>query len=382
MNILVINNGFTYIGGGAGGDKIFVEFTKRWSEAGENLTVISNESGRTFCLAHRFPDQLIKVWPSSWTDRFGVFFSMAYKSIYCLLRSFFYPAGNIDVIFSSSFIWPDFLPGLVLKFKNPRIRLVVASYIFIVPPWAKNYHGKLINSLTLYLVQAVSLFLMKNFADGIFTASKYDAPRYLSNSRRQKLKAIPVRGGVDYDFFHKVPKQKKVFDGIFVGRFHPQKNIDELIDIWKDVVRQAGNKKLAIIGDGYLKNSLRTKVKDEKLEGSIMFLGRLDGEKKAKILKSSKIFCSASHFDSGNIALDEALACGIPGIVYNLPGLHYPAGVIKIRIGDTNAYTKAINMLLHDNTVYSRLVKEAIALAASLDWDITSRQALRFIKGL
>lgn len=379
MKIVVFANSFYNLGGG---EKIFVEYAKRWQEAGENVEIITNERGKQFCLEHNLSGQFITVWPSSRSDKWGIFFSSLYKSVISSLRSFFLPLSDIDAVFSVSFIWPDLLPGLVLKLRKPSIRWVVASYLFVIPPWAKYYFGNPIRSLIFYVVQVVSLVLMKRFSDGVFTASLRDISKFTTRRKKQHLKAIAVRGGVDYDFFHNTPRQTVIYDCVFVGRFHPQKNVDELITIWKGVVGQSPQSKLAIIGEGYMEAELKEKVREEKLEENIIFLGFADGIKKAKILKSSKIFVSASRFDTGNIALDEALACGLPGIVYDLPHLFYPAGVIKVAIGDQDVFVQTILRLLEDEREYKMLSTEGARFASTLDWNITAKKALDFIKRL
>jgi glycosyltransferase involved in cell wall biosynthesis len=224
---------------------------------------------------------------------------------------------------------------------------------------------------------------MKRFADGIFTASKQDVPKFISKNKGYRFKIIAVRGGVDYDFFRKASKQSLKYEGVFLGRFHPQKNIDELVDIWKSVVEILPKACLIIVGEGYLENKLREKVKVEKLEDNVIIHPPAYGSEKARILKSSKLFLSSSRFDSGNIALDEALACGTPGVVYDLPGLNYPnGGVLKIKTGNKREFTKSILMLLQNRKAYSKLARQGIKYASTLDWEIKSEEALRFIKSL
>ena len=56
------------------------------------------------------------------------------------------------------------------------------------------------------------------------------------------------------------PKSKK-YDAVFIGRFHPQKGVLELIDIWKRVVNKKPQAKLAMIGDGPLMKKVQLKIK-------------------------------------------------------------------------------------------------------------------------
>lgn len=374
MKIVIFANAFHTI---SGGDKIFVEFAKHWLSEGEDVEVITNKSGRLFAMENGLVYKHIKLWPASFSDKLGVFISSSYKTVHSLTRALFFNPENTDIVFSASFIWPDLLPGLVLKLKKPQIKLIVACYVFLPNPFLKEYRGNLFNGFILYLVQKISLLLINLFADAAFVASKLDLNRF---SKRVQVKV--VRGGVDYHLFSKLPSQKKVFDGIFVGRFHPQKNVDDLLEIWGEVIMKRPDAKLALIGGGYMGDELKEQVYTNGMGENVLFLGILDGIEKARVLKSSNLFLSASKFDSGNIALDEALSCGVPGVIYNLPHLDYPKGVVKIALGNKQTFRGKILYLLNNKGLRRNLARNGKQFAATLDWDIKSMEALNFIKDL
>ena len=102
-------------------------------------------------------------------------------------------------------------------------------------------------------------------------------------------------------------KKEKEFIFINVGRLEPQKNHSLLIDAFKRANLDA---KLYIIGDGYLKKSLELKVKSEKLEDKIFFLGRQKDV--YKFLSSASCFVLSSDYEGFPNVLIEALACDLP----------------------------------------------------------------------
>jgi len=98
-----------------------------------------------------------------------------------------------------------------------------------------------------------------------------------------------------------------------VGRFHPQKNHDFLINIFKIVHNKFTNSVLLLIGDGDLKESIQTKVKKENLENSVIFTGlRSDVP---DILNGMDIFLMPSLFEGLPVTLIEAQANGMNCIV-------------------------------------------------------------------
>lgn len=374
MKIIIFANAFHTI---SGGDKIFVEYAKHWLSEGEDVEVITNKSGRLFAMENGLAHRYIRHWPASFSDNLGIFFSSAYKTIHSLIRALFINPENTDIVFSSSFIWPDLLPGLILKLRKPQIKWVVACYVFLPNPFSKGYRGNLFNGIVLFLVQKISILIINLFADQAFVASDLDTNRFF---KRIRVKAM--RGGVDFPYFSKLPSEKKIFDAVFVGRFHPQKNVDDLLDIWGEVIKKRKGAKLALIGGGYMEDELKEQVYTDNMGENVLFLGILDSLEKVRVLKSSKLFLSASQFDSGNIALDEALASGVPGVVYNLPRLDYPEGVIKIPRGDERDFTKTVLGLLEKENWRRGLSVKGQRFASSLDWNIKAKEALKSIRDL
>lgn len=59
-----------------------------------------------------------------------------------------------------------------------------------------------------------------------------------------------------------------------VGLFHTQKNHEFLIDVFQEICKTKENYRLVLIGEGDLKETIRSKVKSLGLEDKVVFLGR------------------------------------------------------------------------------------------------------------
>ncbi|MBU3935623.1 glycosyltransferase [Patescibacteria group bacterium] len=178
-------------------------------------------------------------------------------------------------------------------------------------------------------------------------------------------KTIVVQGGVDLSplkNYQPIPVNQRHYDACFIGRLHPQKGVLQLVDIWSLVVSQKPNSRLAIIGNGDLKNDLSRKIKNMKLQKNITTLGFLEGQKKYEIFQNSKMVLHPAIFDSGGMAAAEAMAWGLPAISFNLPALktYYPQGMIKTPCFDHAQFAKNICRLLNDKKLY-----QATSLKAS-----------------
>ena len=125
-------------------------------------------------------------------------------------------------------------------------------------------------------------FLVRKYADAVWVTSEPDRGKFIGK-RLSADKVVAVRGGVDVKTpsLIQVPENKK-FDAVFIGRFHPQKGVLELIDIWKLVCAAKPNSKLAMIGVGELENEVKSKISKLGLEGNIVLFGFKDGYEKLR----------------------------------------------------------------------------------------------------
>jgi glycosyltransferase involved in cell wall biosynthesis len=196
---------------------------------------------------------------------------------------------------------------------------------------------------------------------------------------------IAVKGGVDISLPSAIPEpNEKKFDAVFMGRFHPQKGVRELIDIWSYVVKVKPNAKLAIIGEGYLEEEIKKKIKGLKLENNVTLYGFTDGIEKIKIFKNAKVGLHPATYDSGGMAPCEAMACGLPGVSFDLPALrtYYPKGMLKTSCFDLKGFAENILKLLNDQELYRKLQKEALELAKEWNWDKRAKELLDAINSL
>jgi len=376
MRILITANAYYTI---SGGDVIFVEFAKKWITKHNHVDIVTNKKGKKFCKDYGFNTKNVFVFEDSFLDKFGIYIGNLLRVIVSFFQGFILNPKEYDRVFSASEFLPDILPALLMKLFYRRIKWIAAFYVFAPDPFAKDYQGDRLRGFIYLISQKLSLFLINHWADYVFTASKGDLEYFTSNKRFGKKRVLAVRGGLDIDFISSISVQHQIYDAIYMGRLHPQKNVIELIHVWKSVVDKLPKMQLALIGSGSLEVPLKQLVKDLNLERNITFLGTRIGKDKLELLSSSRIFVSTSHFDSGNIALDEAMACGIPGIIYDLPKLDYPKGVLKTPVSNYDLYVSNVIKLLTDKILRKKLSEDALDFSKELDWNVRAQMALDFI---
>ncbi|KKT40339.1 hypothetical protein A3K29_03005 [Candidatus Collierbacteria bacterium RIFOXYB2_FULL_46_14] len=374
MKFLVFANTYTLI---SGGDVIFAEMSKFWGSLGHEVTIVTNEKGKAFCESRGLKRVKIMVWPASDSDKFGLIISELYKTLTSVLRSIFKKPEKVEIIFASSFFWPDIFAGVISKLKHPHAKLVVGIYLLFPNPFGNvRYDGGFTKAVLLSISQSVSLFLVDRFADIVLTASRHKK-ELLHNSRQlHKHTVVSIRGGIDLKSISRVKRQPKKYDCVYFGRFHSQKGLFDLLDVWRDVLESKPESKLLLAGGGPLENEIREKADRLKILDSITFSGLVSGSKKYRLLKSAKIFISASRFDTGNLALDEVLACGTPGVVFDLPHLHYEEGVIKVPVGDNKKMAERVVELLNDPSRRENLGNKGRGFIRQFEWGKVSAKVL------
>jgi glycosyltransferase involved in cell wall biosynthesis len=375
----------------SGGDRIWIECAKRWTkERGIIVKVFTTEEGIERGQYYGLRRANYVLWSSSKFKKFGVYIIYIWRIIKGCIAAIRISkiCGKNVVIFSSSDFMPDSIPAWIMKMRLKNSKWVAAFYLFAPSPFNKEspYKRKLlIRGLLYYLSQIPIYWLIKKYADMVWVTNEVDRWKFIDNKKLTPDKVIAVRGGVDIKTPAFIPEPKeKEFDAVFIGRFHPQKGVLELIDIWRYVCDKKKDAKLAMIGVGELENEIRIKVKKYRLENNIVFFGFKDGIEKLKIFKDSKIVVHPAIYDSGGMAICEAMTCGLPGVSFDLPALksYYPKGMLKAPCFDLKKFAVNILSLLENQELYKKLSKEALEWAQGWDWDKRSKELLEVIQKL
>jgi len=102
---------------------------------------------------------------------------------------------------------------------------------------------------------------------------------------------------------------------LFLSRLHPVKNIELLLDAWPLIQERASGAQLFVAGDGDAAYVRELRVRAEPLDGSVRFLGYIEGEAKRKLLADADLFVLPSLHENFGIAVLEAVASGLPVVV-------------------------------------------------------------------
>ena len=104
---------------------------------------------------------------------------------------------------------------------------------------------------------------------------------------------------------------------LFLGRIHPKKGCDILLDAFAQAAASTPALQLVLAGPDQLGwgAQLRERARQLGIDARVSWPGMLDGELKWAALRAAEVFVLPSHQENFGVAVAEALACGTPVLV-------------------------------------------------------------------
>ena len=208
----------------------------------------------------------------------------------------------------------------------------------------------------------------------------------LTNQGVKKENIFVSYGGIDLKTINSIPKQKKEYDLIYVGRLNHQKNVQLLIHTTAILKKEFPKIKVCIIGDGPNRQKLENLTKELNLQDNIQFKGFLKDKKEIyKALKSSKIFILPSLLEGFGIVVIEANACSLPTIViknkWNASRELIQEGKNGfISENNSKILAKKITQMLTNKKILNQMSKQSKDTAQKFDWGILTDELEKHYK--
>ncbi len=200
------------------------------------------------------------------------------------------------------------------------------------------------NYRTVFLNSVVESVLM-NLSDIVFHLSERSKFLILSYYHINKLKLKPVRNGLDEYFLRSEKKNnsKDINSIVFIGDIsRKEKGAGFLIDALSLIEYRL---KLYVVSDD--KNIQGTKTGNSS---EIIFVERLNPSGLIDFLKDKNIIAAPGMYDQFNIAVLEAVSCGLYPVITKQTGVSEFIGEFTkcsiVEYGDTKALASAIEYIL------------------------------------
>ena len=137
-----------------------------------------------------------------------------------------------------------------------------------------------------------------------------------SQARFPGVRAVVVHNGVELPAYIRRTEPSAELRMTYLGRLHPIKGIENLLDACKLMDGDADPWHLTIAGsgDGDYSNVLKSKVEKLGLQGRVEFAGEVFGEAKENLFADSDVLVAPSYVENFGMVIAEALAHEVPVI--------------------------------------------------------------------
>ena len=128
------------------------------------------------------------------------------------------------------------------------------------------------------------------------------------------VRIVIVRNGVEVPEQVQKTEPADVLRIAYLGRLHPIKGIENLLDACKLLESNVGPWRLRIAGSGDrdYADSLRLKAAELSLQHRVEFVGEVAGERKHDFFANADLLVAPSYVENFGMVIAEALALGIP----------------------------------------------------------------------
>jgi glycosyltransferase involved in cell wall biosynthesis len=136
-------------------------------------------------------------------------------------------------------------------------------------------------------------------------------------------KTIVFPWGVDLDHFRIKNAEDRILDGVFTlfcnRSWEPRYGVDVLARAFVKVAQERDNVNLLLLGGGSQGHLLRKIFESGGVLDRVAFAGQISQTDLPDWYHRADLYISPSHVDGSSVSLMEALACGLPCLVSDIP---------------------------------------------------------------
>jgi glycosyltransferase involved in cell wall biosynthesis len=232
-------------------------------------------------------------------------------------------------------------------------------------------------------------------SDKIITVSQFTRDEILKVYKCQEKKIKVIHNGFNNRLYKKITDQEKIAEVLkkygleqpyflYVGRLEKKKNTLLLISAF--VRFKQCNKKLAeklvLIGDASFGfDEIKYIIHEFGLEDEVVMPGWANEEDIPYIFNGASVYVLPSLHEGFGITLLQALACGVPAIVSDIPVLREVAGDAALFFNQQDKENMAALMkkIIIDQKLREELIIKGLARAKEFSWEKCARETLEVI---
>ena len=315
-----------------------------------------------------------------------------------------------------------FIPAHVLPLIHPRRSIVTIHDIAfrkekaVYEEQTVERGGKYLRGLVLFIVKSFSFIFGRGFKYGpttyldwstryalrhakkIITVSQFTKNELINSYRAQPDKIAVVHNGYDSDTYRRINDSeqiKRVVDKyglnfpylLYVGRLEKKKNIPLLVEAFALLKERHPEikEKLVMIGQasfGY--DEIKYIIEEYNLNNEVIMPGWVEEIDLPYLYNQASAFVFPSRHEGFGIPVIQALACGLPTVVSDLPVMREVAGEAVIYFDKDSKESLAASLLslLTDNQLRKELKEKGLKQASQFSWEKCAQETLKVIKSV
>jgi len=215
-------------------------------------------------------------------------------------------AQAVDIIHTHS-LWSMVQVAAGWVVPGKRAKLVVSPH-GTLSPWALSYRK--------WRKRLMWPFQRRALARADLLHATSEAEYHDIRARGFRAPVVVIPNGIDVPPLAPRGLQKGLRNLLFLGRLHPVKGLDRLLDVWATLESEFQEWQLVVAGKGDPAYEAVIKAQAERLGlQRIRFTGPLYGKHKEAAYRAADLFVLPTHSENFGIVVAEALAHGCPAIV-------------------------------------------------------------------
>jgi len=171
---------------------------------------------------------------------------------------------------------------------------------------------------------------------------------------------------------------------LYVGSILNRRHVVDLIRAFAPIARARAGASLDIVGDNrsYPREDLRQSIAAEALEAQVRWHEYVSDEQLRHLYAHARAFAFLSEYEGLGLTPLEALAAGVPPVLLDTPVARESCGdaAVYVPMNNAPATTRALESVLFDESVRSRILAAAPNELAKYRWPRAARETIEVLE--
>ncbi len=263
------------------------------------------------------------------------------------------------------------------KLNVPKVCTIHGLRAFSLPyKELSNNVLELISILLLKKYINIEWKLMKRKINAIIAVSKFGAKEIEQSLMIPESKIFYIYHGVNNRLFKYDNQVKKRKYFLMIANFQPKKNLDRVIEAYKDISKRI-KLPFKVIIPGFKNLKIFKDIKGLEITNKTLSQVEL-----SKLYKNALAFIFPSLHETFGMPILEAMACGCPVITSNVSACPEVAGDAALLVNpySVDEIKEAMERIIEDRQLREELSEKGIERAKQFTWEKSARKHLEVFK--